>query len=141
MIKMINKKNIIIIGIIIIISTVLASGCVSNTEEPTTKVNVTEISINPADYGEYKVQMNIVPNEDFQYLGLMVIYYDDKGTVLQKDTLLWNVLDAAKGQKYSVASSSFLNENDKPVKAELYLFDDASTFEPSNAIWNKTINL
>lgn len=94
----------------------------------------------PDSYGIYKVTGTIMPNKDFSYLQMELIWYDSNGTIIQQNPLTWNINNVESGKTYQVTGQSDLYQKETPTKVNVIFYDSIGT-GPSTAIYNSTINL
>jgi hypothetical protein len=139
-----NKKivgGIVVLVLLVLIIAVASSGSGSNTQSQS-PLNVSNISVTSQGYGMYNVNTKVVPNKDFSYLEMAVIFYDSDGAVVGTSPLVWNVNDAKQGQTYKVQGSATANTGSTPKKATVFFFDSAfSGGDTSSAIWAQNVTL
>jgi len=139
-----NKKyKTIGLLLIIVLSTILVSGCTGGSGESETKLDVTEVSVAPAGYGMYNVKATLIPDKDYSYLGMVAIFYDKDGAVIGTSPLVWNMNNVKEGQTIKINGNAFLSSSsESPAKIEIGLFSSAfSGNDMSSALWTETIDL
>lgn len=135
-----TKLLIIPVAIILVI---LVAVIAFNTTGDTQTLNVSNIQINSEGYSMYTVSCDMIPNRDYNYLGLVVVFYDSSNAEIGKSPLVWNINNPTKGQMIKVSGTAMTsNANMKPARAELYFFDKSFSTDPKDAIYaqNVTIN-
>lgn len=112
------------------------------TPDANTKLNVSDVSISPQGYGAYDVTANIVPDKDYSYLEMAIIFYDESGAVIGTSPLVWNGNDIKQGQVYKISGTAYLSGDNVPVKAEIGIFDSVfSGSDMNDAIWTQEVTL
>lgn len=137
-------KNKLMLGVTVLLMAciVAISGCTSSSENNTSPVNVTDITVESSGYGSYDVLGTITPSKDIDYLSIALKWYDASGTVIEKSSLAWNINDAKAGEPIKFDALSFIPEGSSPAKVDLLVFDSAwSGTDESDAIYKTTINL
>jgi hypothetical protein len=82
-----------------------------------------------------------MPDKDYEYLGAVIIYYDDNGAVLNTNNLLWNMLDVQKGQPIKMQGESYSYDYaGSPAYAKILFFDSSLNQKEEDAIFVYTIN-
>lgn len=129
-----------VVAVIVVVSILLlSSGNITN--EPS--LNVSNIAIESEGYSMYKVSCDLIPNREYKYLGLVVIFYDASGSEIGKSPLVWNINNPTKGQMIKVSGTALTNDAKmKPTRAELFFYDTAFNSDSSKSIYsvNVTIN-
>ena len=73
---------------------------------------------------------------------MFVIFYDSDNAVIDKSTLVWNTNQPAKDQLINVSGTAYVqNDNEKAVRAEVYIIDSALDTEPENAIYSENVTM
>ena len=103
------------------------------------KIKVDNLKINSEGYGMYKVTCDLETEKDFDYLEMVVVFYDDSGAIIDKSPLVWNMNDVIKGQPIKVSGSAFISGDQTPAKAVVYIFDSALNQDLDDAIFNQTV--
>jgi len=140
-----DKKYIIGIVCIIAIAFVAIALALSGGDkgsETNDTIKVSDLKVSSAGYGMYDITCNIVPDKDYSYLEMVVVYYDSSGAIIEKNSLVWNISDVAKGQTLKVSGKGYITGDNTPSKAEVYIFD--SVFgggDLSDAIFKQTVEL
>jgi len=139
-----NKKivgGVVILVLLVIIIAAASSGSGSNTQSQP-PLNVSNISVTSQGYGMYSVNTKVVPNKDFSYLEMAVIFYDSDGAVVGTSPVAWNVDNAKQGQTYKVQGTATANTGTSPKKASVFFFDSVfSGGDTSSAIWAQNVTL
>ena len=128
---------IIILVVIFLLIAIFSAG--TNTSDNTVNLQVSNLKIVSEGYGLYSVTGNLVPDQDYDYLEMQVIYYDASGTILDKDSLAWNMVDIKEGQNIKITGSSYCSE--KPSKAVVLIFDSSIDTDEDNAIYRQEITM
>lgn len=89
-------------------------------------------------YSSYVVSGELVPSSNFNYLGVIVKYYDEMGNVLGKN-LIWSFNGVKKGENYLMSFEQ--NVTGTPFKADVMVFDSQDVNDESKAIFKQTINV
>jgi hypothetical protein len=84
------KKIGVIIGVLIILSIVGISGCTSSGDA--NSINVSNLKVSNEGYGTYYVTCDIVPNQDIDYLEMVLVWYDSSDAVIERTSLAWNIM-------------------------------------------------
>ncbi len=149
-------KNKLVIGLVVllIMGIVAISGCTdsgtssssngtSDAESASeTSLNVTNLKVVSEGYGMYKVKATITPDKDYDYLEMVLIWYDASGAVLNKDPLAWNINNAKAGQTIKATGMGTLTSDESPAKVDVLIFDSAfSDGDESNAIYKTTLEV
>lgn len=134
----------IVTPIILLVLAVIASGCTStsNTGNSTeSNIKVEELQVIPEGYGFYTIKGKITPLRDFDYLEIVLKWYDADGNLIQTDPLAWNVNNAKSGQSIKFSTYSYIDTG-TPAKVDLMIFQDPfSSGDESSAIYKTTLNL
>lgn len=149
-------KNKLVIGLVVllIMGIVAISGCTdsgtSSSSNGTSEaesasessLNVTNVKVVSEGYGMYKVKAKVVPDKDYSYLEMVLIWYDSSGAVIDKNPLAWNINDVSAGQTLKVTGNGMLTGDEKPAKVDVLFFDSVfSGGDVSGAIYKKTIEV
>lgn len=139
-----NKKlvgGVVILVLFVIIIAAASSGSGSNNQSQP-PLSVSNISVTSQGYGMYNVNTKVVPNKDFSYLEMAVIFYDSDGAVVGTSPVAWNVDNAKQGQTYKVQGTATANTGSSPEKATVLFFDSVfSGGDTSSAIWSQNVTL
>lgn len=149
---MVEKKYVGIIGVALILVVIMASGCIDNKKSGNNTTNsntdtgsaltVTDLKVISQGYGSYDVKATITPNKDISYLEMVAISYDSSGAIIEKNSMIWYVNEAKKGQVYKVTGHAYVTGNEKPVKMDILIFDSAfSSGNEENNIFKQTVNI
>lgn len=134
------KKTGLIMGILAIFCVVAVSGCTSSGD--TNSLNVTNLQVISEGYGMYSVTCDIVPNQDIDYLEMVLVWYDSSGALIDRSPLAWNINDAKAGQTIKARGTASLYEQGTPAKVQVLLFDSGfSGGSEEGNIFDKTISV
>lgn len=128
---------IIFIFLIVLIIGAITSGNNSNK----TTINVTNLNINSGGYGSYDLTCNLLPDKDYSYLEIVVIFYDSNGNIIDKNPLVWNMNNIKKGEPIKVTGHCYLSGDNVPAKAKVLFFDSSINNDESKAIYVQEINM
>lgn len=136
-------KKIALICIAAIVIVVAAVALFGGDSTPDTTINVTDLSVKSEGYGSYKINGNLVPDKDYSYLEMVVVFYDSDGAIIEKSPLAWNINDVSAGQTIKLSGMAFVDSSvGSPVKADVYFFDSVfSGGDLDDAIYSETVNL
>jgi hypothetical protein len=148
-------KNKLVIGavVLLIMGIVAISGCTdsgsssngtsdSSSASSDPALNVTNLKVVSEGYGMYKIKATITPDKDYDYLEMVLIWYDASGAVLNKDPLAWNINNAKAGQTIKATGNGMLTGDESPAKVDVLIFDSVfSDGDESSAIYKKTIEV
>lgn len=135
-----NKKLLIISLAVIIVILLLAIGLVST--DNGSNLNVSNVNIVSQGYSMYTVSCDLVPNKDYSYLEMVVVFYDSTDSVVGKSSLVWNVNNPVKGQLIKVSGTALTSSaNAKPTRAELLFFDKAFSSNPQDALYSVNVTM
>ena len=133
-------KTILMIMIILFILLIIIGSMSPST--PQTNPKITDLSIQSEGYGAYSVSGTLTPDKDYDYLEMVVVFYDDSGAVIDKSPLVWNMNDIQKDQIVKINGNAYVNGDSTPSKAEVYILDSAfGGNDLSDAIYNQTITI
>ena len=135
-----KKSYILILGLILAILSVSAvsAGLLGDNND---KLTVEDLKISDEGYGMYDVTCNLKADKEFSYLEMVVVFYDDSGAIIEKSPLVWNMNDVPKDQTIKVSGSAFINGDNTPSKAEVYIFDDSLSSDLDNAIYKESVDM
>ena len=140
---MVNKKIIFVLFIILGImtaSSVVSAGLFDSSSSD--DLNVSDISIVSEGYSMYKVNCEVTPKKDFDYLEMQVIFYDSSDAVIGKSTLVWNVNEPEKDQLMKVSGTAMTDdESSTPARAEVYFVDSAFGSTKDDAIYVQNVTM
>ena len=105
------------------------------------KLTVDNLKIDDEGYGMYDVTCNLKADKEFNYLEMVVVFYDDSGAIIEKSPLVWNMNDVPKDQTIKVSGSAFISGDNTPAKAEVFIFDDSLETDLDKAIFNQTVEM
>jgi hypothetical protein len=146
---MVKNKVAIILAVLLIMGVVAISGCTDSgssssneTADSTSSLNVSNLRVVSEGYGMYKVKADIVPDKDYSYLEMVLIWYDASGALIDKNSLAWNINDASEGKTIKVTGNGFLSGDETPAKVDVLFFDSVfSGGDESGAIYKETIEV
>ncbi|MEE1336562.1 hypothetical protein [Methanobrevibacter sp.] len=135
-----KKSYILILCLILAILSVSAvsAGLLGDNND---KLTVEDLKISDEGYGMYDVTCNLKADKEFSYLEMVVVFYDDSGAIIEKSPLVWNMNDVPKDQTIKVSGSAFINGDNTPSKAEVYIFDDSLSSDLDNAIYKESVDM
>jgi len=138
-----NMKK-IIIPLLLLVLAVAASGCTStsNTGNSTeSNIKVENLKLIPEGYGVYTIKGKITPLKDFDYLEIVLKWYDAEGNIIQTDPLAWNINNARADQPIKFSTHSYIDAG-TPAKVDLMVFEHPfSGGDESSAIYKTTLSL
>ena len=131
-IKMRKTLLISLLGVLLVISlsSVSAGLLDSISTGSDSDVTVENITLKDDGYGMYKVNCDLIPKKDFNYLEMQVVFYDADGAIVGKSPLVWNMNDIKEGQLIKVTGDAFLDSDVKFSTAEVFIVDSA--FDDTN---------
>ena len=139
------KKAISIIAVccigLIIIGLVLGTFSSDKNTSPDSTIKVTDLAISSTGYGGYQVTCNLVPDKDYSYLEVQVIFYDANGAIIDKSPLVWNMNDVNVNQTIKVTGNAYVSGDNAPTKAKVLFFDSALSTEESDAIYTQEVTM
>jgi len=123
--------------LLLVVLAVAVCGCTS-TSDP---LKVENLEVIPEGYDFYSIKGEITSSEDFDYLEIVLKWYDAEGNVIQTDPLAWNVNNVKAGQTVKFTTHSYV-ESGTPAKVDLMIFDSPfSGGDESSAIYKTTLNV
>ncbi|RAP46625.1 MAG: hypothetical protein BZ136_07375 [Methanosphaera sp. rholeuAM74] len=130
---------------LLLVSIALTSSIVSaglfDSDNKSDDLNVSNIEIKSEGYSMYKVNCDLTPKKDFNYLEMEVIFYDSSDAVVGKSPLAWNINDAKKDQLIKVSGNALTDDSSaRPVKAEVK-FKDSSFSSSDDAIYSENVTM
>ncbi|MDI9624529.1 MAG: hypothetical protein QFX38_06550 [Methanothermobacter sp.] len=133
-----------IIPILLVVLAVAMCGCTSTSNTGTSSggdLKVEDLEIIPEGYGFYTIKGKITPSRDFDYLEIVLKWYDAEGNVIQTDPLAWNINNAKSGQAIKFSTYSYIDAG-TPAKVDLMIFEDPfSGGDESAAIYKTTLKV
>lgn len=105
------------------------------------KLKVEDLEISDGGYGSYDVTCKLEAAKEFNYLEMVIIFYDDSGAIIEKNPLVWNMNDVPKDQTIKVSGYAYITGDDTPAKADVFIFDDVFTDDLDDAIFNETVEM
>ena len=135
-----KKRYILIFSLILAILSVSAvsAGLFGDDSD---KLTVDNLKIDDEGYGMYDVTCNLKADKEFNYLEMVLVFYDDSGAIIEKSPLVWNMNNVPKDKTIKVSGSAFINGDNTPSKAEVYIFDDSLDTDLDKAIFNQTVEM
>ncbi|MBZ9570104.1 hypothetical protein KQY27_00860 [Methanobrevibacter sp. TMH8] len=105
-------------------------------------LNISNLRISSQGYGMYDIKTTLVPDKDYSYLEMVVVWYDSSGAIIEKSPLAWNMNDVTEGSTIKISGNGYIQGDEKPVKAEVYFFDNVfSGGDLSSALFNQSVEL
>ncbi len=135
-----KKRYILIFSLILAILSVSAVSA-GLFGDDNNKLTVDDLKISDGGYGMYDVTCNLKADKEFNYLEMVVVFYDDSGAIIEKSPLVWNMNNVPKDKTIKVSGSAFINGDNTPSKAEVYIFDDSLDTDLDKAIFNQTVEM
>ncbi len=132
--------------LVLLVLVVAACGCASEetsnlTSEETSNLKVEDLKVVPKGYGFYTVTGQITPSTDFDYLEIVLKWYDAEGKVVGTDPLAWNTNNAKAGETIKFSASSYV-EGGTPAKVDIMISDTPFSGEyEDSTIYKTTINV
>lgn len=137
-----KKRYILILSLILaILSVSVVSAGLFDIGDNSNKLSVDDLKISDKGYGMYDVTCNLKADKEFDYLEMVVVFYDESGSIIDKSPLVWNMNDVPKDQNVKVTGSAYISGDDSPAKAEVYIFDSALDTDLDKAIFNQTVEM
>ena len=132
------KKVAIIVGALIVISVLAVVAMIMLTPDSTITVN--DLHAYDDGMGIYKIEGDLIPDKNYPYLEMSVVFYDDKGSVIDKAPLAWNMAGVKKDQTVKISGDAFITSSETPSKAVVYFFDEPySADDLDSSIYNETL--
>lgn len=122
-----------ILSIIIVMMSIYFVGELINS--PETPMEVSNLEVNYTGLGMYNITGNLIPNKDFDYIGMVVVFYDKNGAVIEKCPLAWNINNVNKGQSYQINGMVYISGDRSPAKVKVFFFDTPFEADESKAIY------
>ena len=135
-----KKRYILIFSLILAILSVSAVSA-GLFGDDNNKLTVDDLKISDGGYGMYDVTCNLKADKEFNYLEMVVVFYDDSGATIEKSPLVWIMNNVPKDKTIKVSGSAFINGDNTPSKAEVYIFDDSLDTDLDKAIFNQTVEM
>ena len=105
-------------------------------------LNVSEIKIVSEGYSMYKVNCELTPKKNFDYLEMGVIFYDSNNAIIGKSPMAWNMNDVVKDQVIKVSGTAMTDDTSaKPARAEVYFIDSAFGKSSEDAIFVQNVTM
>ncbi len=144
------RKILPMIIILMVLGIVVTSGCTdssgsssNSSQSSAPPFKIENIKVTNGGYGAYSVKGELTPTEDISYLEMITVWYDSSGSVIERNSLAWNMNGLKSGQKVKFSTNDYLGSNEgTPSKVELLVFKGAfSGGDDSNAIYNTTLDV
>ncbi|HIH62239.1 MAG TPA: hypothetical protein HA298_06150 [Methanobacteriales archaeon] len=131
--------------LLLVMLAVAVCGCTSTSDTDLNAENsdlkVENLEVIPEGYGYYSIKGQITPSRDFDYLEIVLRWYDAEGSVIQEDPLAWNINNVKSGQSVKFSTYSYIDAG-TPAKVDLMIFEDPfSSGDESSAIYKTTLNV
>lgn len=140
---MTNRK--IVFALMLLFTLVLASSVVSAgffDSSSSDDLNVSDIKIVSEGYSMYKVNCEVTPKKEYDYLQMGVIFYDSSDAVIGKSSLAWNVDHPTKNQLMKVSGTAMTDDySTTPVRAEVYFVDSALDTSIEHAVYAENVTM
>ena len=140
-----RNKFVIVLAVFLIMGIVGISGCTdsnSNNGTSDSSLKVSNLEVVSEGYGMYDVKTTIVPDKDYDYLEMVLIWYDSSGAIIEKNSLVWNINNVKSGQTLKVTGNGYITGDEVPAKVDVLIFDTVfSDGDESNAIYKETFEL
>ena len=137
-----DKKTIGIGCVVLIVLAVVVMAFTGGDATPETTINVTDLTVSSQGYGLYDVSCTLVPDKDYSYLEMVVVFKDDSGAIIGKSPLAWNMNGIQKGQTIKVTGNAVTDSSSTtPSTAEVYFFDSAFSNDLTGNIYNQTVQI
>ena len=105
-------------------------------------VEVKNLEIVSKGYSMYDVNCELTPKNDFSYLEMTVIFYDNDGAVIEKNPIVWNMNDVNKDQLIKVNGNAYItNQKDTPAYAEVFITDSPFNGNPDDALFKENVTM
>jgi len=135
-----NKKIVIgvLIGVIVVIGLIAIMGSFNNDSSGNSPVNLTNMTNNIAQSGEYykgDVTGLLTVNKPLSYLYVTVTYYDDANTQMGQGYIVLTENNVKEGKKFNLQTEYY--DTAKPKKAIIRVYDDMGT----NLLKQEEINI
>ena len=132
------KKVAIIAGALIVIAVLAVVGMIFLT--PDTTITVNDLYAYDDGMGSYKIEGNLIPDKDYPYLEMSVVFYDDNGSVIDKAPLAWNMAGVKKDKTVKISGDAYITSSETPSKLEVYFFDEPYGDDNlDSSIYNETL--
>ncbi len=143
-----KNKGIITLALLLVVGVVLVSGCTdsgSSTDSSSgsrSSLKVSDVEVLSEGYGMYKVKATIMPEKDYSYLEMVLIWYDASDAIIEKNSLVWNINDVKSGQTLKVTGNGYISGDEKPANVDILIFDSVfSGGDESGAIYKSSVTL
>ena len=136
-----SKKIGIIVGVVlaIVVLAVIAMA-LSGPSTPDSTITVNNLKATTDGYGLYEITGTLIPDKDYDYLEMVVVFYDSSGAIIEKNPLAWNMNGITEGQSIKINGIASVPTSETPAKAEVYFFDSVfSGDDLDSAIYQETL--
>jgi len=90
------------------------------------------------DYYSYDFSGELMPSANFNYLEIIIKYYNDSGEVLGRNTV-WTMNSARAEEKYLISNDQ--NVTGTPAQADILVFTSPNSKDDSQAIYKTTVTV
>lgn len=105
-------------------------------------VEVENLEIVSKGYSMYDVNCELTPKNDFSYLEMTVIFYDEDGAIIEKNPIVWNMNDITKDQLIKVNGNAYItNQKDNPSYAEVFITDSPFNGNTDDALFRENVTM
>ncbi len=126
--------------ILLVVLILAASGC-TGTSEQRENIKVESLEVVSEDNGIYSIKGKIIPLTNFDYLEIVLKWYDAEGSLIQTDPLAWNINNVKANQPIKFSTHTLIDAG-KPAKVELMIFKSPfSGGDESSYIYKTTLNV
>lgn len=132
-----KKVGIVIVALVVI--AVLAILAISMTT-PDTTITVNDLKASNQGWGMYEITGTLIPDKDYDYLEMVVVFYDSNGAIIDKSPLAWNMNNVEEGQTIKITGTAVVSASESPAKAEVYFFDTPFGDDLDSAIYHETLD-
>ncbi len=136
-----KKRYILILSLILAIVSISAVSAGLFGSGDNDKLKVEDLKISDEGYGSYDVTCKLESPKEYDYLEMIVVFYDDSGSIIEKSPLVWNMLDVPKDQSIKVSGNAYIAGDDSPAKADVFFVDDSLNTDLNKAVYNETIKM
>ena len=94
------------------------------------QIRINDITIKQDSFGIYHLDGHITPLKDFNYVEARITFYDEHGTIINKNSCAWNMLNLNKGENISIADGVGTVCSSLPSYAIVSFYDGISSDVP-----------
>ncbi|MBQ3421597.1 MAG: hypothetical protein IJH34_07990 [Romboutsia sp.] len=138
-----NKKlfvSLLVLFAIAVSTSAVSAGLFDSVTE-NSDLNVTDLEVSSQGYSTYEITCKLTPKKSFDYLEMYAVFYDSDGAVIEKSPLVWNTNNPAENQLIKVTGTAYVNSNEKPVRAEIFISDSAFNNQIEDAIFAQNVTM